>query len=117
MDVVVHVPAVSTQRTAQHLRSAWILSAAMQLRLPRSSNPHLERDLWRPTACRLGQLAIVADPALYAAQGAGGLGPGQYRLVTQFPRRVFLPASDDDQLTLGSAGLTGQQEALLVEPV
>ncbi len=57
-----------------------------------------------------------SDPALHTAQGAGGLDPGQYRLIAQFPRRVLLPASDD-QLTLGGAGLTGPQEALLVEPV
>lgn len=55
-------------------------------------------------------------PALHVAQGAGGLDPGQYRLVAQFPRRMFVPASDD-QLTLGGAGLTGPQEDLLVEPV
>ncbi len=49
-------------------------------------------------------------------QGAGGLHPGQYRLVAQFPRRVFLPGVGDG-MTLGTAGLTAPQEALLVEAV
>jgi hypothetical protein len=52
----------------------------------------------------------------FIPQGAGGLDPGQYRLVAQFPRRVLLP-SIGDQMTLRAAGLTAPQEALLVEPV
>lgn len=50
--------------------------------------------------------------------------PGRYSLVTQYPRRVFLPslaeagaeaAAAERQLTLHSAGLTGPREVLFLE--
>ncbi|CAD7701033.1 unnamed protein product [Ostreobium quekettii] len=47
------------------------------------------------------------------SKGAGGCGMGQYRLVTQFPRRVLLP---DSSATLQESGLVQRQEAFLVEP-
>ena len=74
------------------------------------SSPHKQRraDVWLGTADDHGSCSRT--------QGAGGLDPGQYRLVAQFPRRVFLPGFGDD-MTLGTAGLTATQEALLVEPV
>lgn len=39
--------------------------------------------------------------------------PGTYKLVTQFPRRVF---AADKTGTLGEAGLVQKQEALFLEP-
>jgi ubiquitin fusion degradation protein 1 len=53
------------------------------------------------------------------SRGGGGLWPGQFHLVLQFPRRV-LPAARDGaaSCTLLDAGFAaGQQEALVVEPV
>lgn len=46
------------------------------------------------------------------SKGAGGVDSGQYRLVTQFPRRVFESRSSS---TLGEAGLAQGQEVFLVE--
>ncbi|GMH35773.1 hypothetical protein BSKO_03641 [Bryopsis sp. KO-2023] len=48
------------------------------------------------------------------AQGGGGYSSGCYRLVTQFPRRVFLPSGTG---SIHDAGLTQSQEVLLVEPI
>jgi hypothetical protein len=48
-------------------------------------------------------------------QGAGGLLPGTYQLVLQFPRKVLQAAMDQ---TLADAGLeTTSQQAVLLEPV
>ena len=58
------------------------------------------------------------------SKGASGMLPGRYSLVTQYPRRVFLPslaeagaeaAAAERQLTLHSAGLTGPREVLFLE--
>lgn len=61
---------------------------------------------------------VLEDPvqALYHfvdSKGSGGLWPGGYNLVAQYPRRVLAPAPGQ---TLGGAGFAaGQQEALMVE--
>jgi hypothetical protein len=48
-------------------------------------------------------------------QGAGGLLPGTYQLVLQFPRKVLHAAVDQ---TLADAGLeAASQQAVLLEPV
>lgn len=49
------------------------------------------------------------------SQGAGGMEFGAYQLVTQYPRRVFVPSSG--QSTLSDVGLAAGQEVLLLEPV
>ncbi|KAF8073054.1 ufd1 [Scenedesmus sp. PABB004] len=51
------------------------------------------------------------------SEGAGGLWPGTYALVQQFPRRVLPPGgSDGGGETLAGAGFAaGQQQALLLE--
>jgi hypothetical protein len=50
-----------------------------------------------------------------AVQGAGGLLPGTYQLVLQFPRKVLHVAVDQ---TLADAGLeAASQQAVLLEPV
>lgn len=46
------------------------------------------------------------------AKGGGGLGPGEYRLATQFPRRVFAHECDE---TLANAGLDLRQEVFSLE--
>jgi hypothetical protein len=65
------------------------------------------------------------------SQGAGGLWPGEYRLVSSYPRRVIEPpqavgSSGSDggsgggggSLTLEGSGLgAGAQVALLLEPI
>ena len=59
-----------------------------------------------------GQLQVVFDFA--DAHGASGLLPGQYSLVTQYPRRVFSPQQAEQQL--GAVGLQGPREVLFLEP-
>jgi hypothetical protein len=58
------------------------------------------------------------------SKGASGLPPGSYSLVTQYPRRVFLPAAEQqagpaaaaaEQPTLAAAGLAGPREVLFLE--
>ena len=51
----------------------------------------------------------------FALQGAGSA-PGTYSLVTQFPRRVIQMSQYSNKATFADAGLTGRQEALLLEP-
>lgn len=41
--------------------------------------------------------------------------PGSYRLVAQFPRRVFTAAAAAEGATLSAAGLASAQETLLFE--
>lgn len=55
------------------------------------------------------------------SKGASGLEPGSYSLVTQYPRRVFLPpgcdgdTADPAAQTLAAAGLAGSREVLFLE--
>ena len=67
------------------------------------------------------------------SKGASGLDPGSYALVTQYPRRVFLPPAASEggasggsanppavpqgqqPLTLAAAGLAGPREVLFLE--
>jgi ubiquitin fusion degradation protein 1 len=56
------------------------------------------------------------------ARGGGGLLPGEYRLVTQYPRRVFDSAEGGGEAaaagaSVGDAGLDGPREVLFLEPV
>lgn len=53
------------------------------------------------------------DRGFLCCQGGGGLDPGKYCLVAQFPRRVVLPTAQDS--TLEAVGLSASQEALVVE--
>jgi hypothetical protein len=57
-----------------------------------------------------------ADKEGLVLQGPGSE-PGQYNLVTQFPRRVIQMTQYPSEATLADAGLTGRQEALLLEPL
>lgn len=73
-----------------------------------------------PNGSRLQRRFRISDPlpALFDyidAQGAGSE-PGTYSLVTQFPRRVIQMSQYPSEATLADAGLTGRQEALLLEP-
>ena len=56
-----------------------------------------------------------ANSSVNVLQGAGSE-PGTYSLVTQFPRRVIQMSQYPSEATLADAGLTGRQEALLLEP-
>lgn len=49
------------------------------------------------------------------SKGGSGLAPGQYRLVTQYPRRVFGP--EQAVGALGELGLEGPKEVLFLEAV
>ena len=57
---------------------------------------------------RLSMLFTFVD-----VKGAAGIQPGGYRLVTQFPRKVWTAASEG---TIADAGLATRQEMLLLEP-
>lgn len=48
------------------------------------------------------------------SRGASRLPPGSYALVTQYPRRVFLPEQAGE--SLGALGLEGPREVLFLEP-
>ena len=48
-------------------------------------------------------------------QGGGGLDPGTYQLVAQYPRRVLLPTARYSSLE--AAGIVASQEALMLEPL
>lgn len=50
-------------------------------------------------------------------QEGAGEGPGSYRLVAQFPRRVLGPQPPPPSATLAEAGLAAAQELLLLEPL
>ena len=52
------------------------------------------------------------DVSQKAVEGVPG--PGKYRLVAQYPRRVL---EDTDLRTLKDAGLDGRNEALMLEPL
>jgi ubiquitin fusion degradation protein 1 len=62
----------------------------------------------------LALLFTAADAA-----GAGGLEPGRYRLVRQFPRAAFAPSDAAGGATLEAAGFSGGGggDALLLEPL
>jgi ubiquitin fusion degradation protein 1 len=63
----------------------------------------------------LALLFTAADAA-----GAGGLEPGSYRLVRQFPRAAFAPSDAAGGATLEAAGFSGGGgggDALLLEPL
>lgn len=60
-------------------------------------------------------VTCVFDFVDVSARGMEGVpGPGQYRLVAQYPRRVL---EDTDLRTLEDAGLDGRNEALMLEPL
>ncbi|KAK9824172.1 hypothetical protein WJX72_008287 [[Myrmecia] bisecta] len=70
-----------------------------------------------PDGSRLSRRFLQAEPLqtvfdFVDARGGGGAPIGGYRLVTQFPRRVFVGESG---LTLAQAGLNSGQEVLLLE--
>lgn len=50
-------------------------------------------------------------------QEGAGEGPGSYRLVGQFPRRVIGPHLPAPDATLADVGLASRQEVLLLEPL
>ena len=50
------------------------------------------------------------------SRGASGLLPGEYSLVTQYPRRVYEPGAAAAAQALGGAGLQGSREVLFLEP-
>ncbi len=52
-----------------------------------------------------------------AMQSGAGTGPGTYKLVAQYPRRVIGLGALGPGATLADAGLTSRQEALLLEPL
>ena len=47
------------------------------------------------------------------ARGGGGLPAGDYRLVTQYPRRELDVTS---QVSIRQAGIEGKQQTLMLEP-
>lgn len=60
-------------------------------------------------------VTCVFDFVDVSVQGTEGVpGPGKYRLVAQYPRRVL---EDTDLRTLKDAGLDGRNEALMLEPL
>jgi hypothetical protein len=81
-----------------------------------------------PTGSRKGRRFLPTDPlqAVFdfvdvecaaaggqgEAEGSCGIKPGSYRLVTQFPRKVF---AEDGSSTLQDAGITADT-ALFIEP-
>ncbi|CAL5229441.1 g12764 [Coccomyxa viridis] len=73
-----------------------------------------------PNGARFQRRFRISDPlpALFDFLDAQDIGsaPGTYSLVTQFPRRVIQISQFPDKATFADAGLTGRQEALLLEP-
>ena len=70
-------------------------------------------ECWKPGIVTLSVKSLAESSA--ALQDIGSA-PGTYSLVTQFPRRVIQISQYPDKATFADAGLTGRQEALLLEP-
>jgi hypothetical protein len=93
---------------------------------PPASEPHAACLFRLPDGARLSRRFSPSDPvgALFSfvdSEGAGGLWPGEYRLVASYPRRAIEPpsgAAGAAQQTLEAAGLAaGAQAVLLLEPL
>ncbi|EIE20461.1 hypothetical protein COCSUDRAFT_43901 [Coccomyxa subellipsoidea C-169] len=75
-----------------------------------------------PNGARFSRRFRASDPLLHLfdfvdAQEGAGEGPGSYRLVAQFPRRVIGPHLPAPDATLADVGLASRQEVLLLEPL
>lgn len=88
-----------------------------------AAEPYVTCLLRLPDGGRVSRRVLLAQPLqllfdVADSQGAGGLEPGSYALVTRFPRRVLSAESAAGGCSVGEVGLTaGAQEALFVEPL
>ncbi|GBF92625.1 hypothetical protein Rsub_05239 [Raphidocelis subcapitata] len=118
----------AAEDAARRLRIAAAAAAALPPE-PGTSQPHATCAVRLPGGERLQRRFGPSDPvaALFDwvdSNGAGGMWPGEYRLVSAYPRRVFEPPAAKAGAggggggggTLEAAGLVaGEQVALLLE--
>eukprot|EP00877_Chromochloris_zofingiensis_P011828 jgi/Chrzof1/689/Cz01g24350.t1 len=86
-----------------------------------STEPHVTCMFRLPDGSRVARRFRMTDPVqllfdVVDSKGAGGLWPGTYMLVAQFPRRTYLPGSAAVLSDLPDF-VPGQQQALFIEPI
>mmetsp|Transcript_10297 Transcript_10297/g.19490 ORF Transcript_10297/g.19490 Transcript_10297/m.19490 type:complete len:431 (-) Transcript_10297:253-1545(-) len=115
------------QQAEEEEAAAKLTHALSQKRLVLPSEPDSTGDdvvtvlVRAPNGCRISRRFLRSNnvQALFdyidVEELAKDHPPGSYKLVTQFPRRIFTDGSADQ--TFEQAGLNSKQEALLLEPL